>query len=154
MLAEIIGSIVFVFIIVPLALLAILLPMIKDEKAKKGVSNSDAFYKNFSFALKCTQQEAMEKLAVKEKSDALNYDYYPLSNKMLLRGGNYIYEYSLTYYTVGDETYLKVDYSKLLELTKRDYYYNLQYMINMFFINKLGAVPIDYKYFQSITGSD
>ena len=152
-LVEIIGIIVFAFIIVPLILLFILLPMRKDEKAKKGVSNSDAFYKNFSFALKCTQQEATEKLAVKEKSDALNYDYYPLSNKMLIRDVKVTFEYGLTFYTVEGETYLKVSYAKMQKLTI-GFHTNIQYKINTFFINKLGAVPIDYKYFQSITGSN
>ncbi|MBQ3330671.1 MAG: hypothetical protein IJG87_05785 [Ruminococcus sp.] len=133
---------------VPLVLLIIFVPVIKDKKARNGVTNYDTFSKNYSFVLDCSKEKAIELLLQKSVADTLNYSFDQNSMIIQFEHLNAIIEYQLMFYTFENRTFLKVTRIQMIHDKS-----NIPFMINRFFIEKCGAEPVDYQCFRSLESS-
>ena len=129
---------------IPLVVFMILKPIIADQKARNNIRNSDLSMQHYCFALDCNQTEALDKLSIRNVYDclecALDRDHLSIVFSHL---GESI-EYQLAFRTVENKTYLRV--SRVTFMHGRS---NIPWMINRFFVEKIGAVPVDYNYFES-----
>lgn len=132
----------------PLVLLLIFIPVIRDKKARNGVTNFDTFSKNYSYLLNHSQESVLELLSIKNSKDILDYTFD--SNAMIIRFEdlNATIDYQLSFYYIDNKTFLKV--SRIHLIHDRS---NIPYMINRFFIEKIGAEPVDYHYFEGLISS-
>ena len=136
--------IMHLIIAVPLVLFMILRPVMADKKVRNNVRNFDPLTRHYCFVLDCSQTEALDKLSIRNVYDSLEYaldkDYLTIVFSHL---GASI-EHQLSFYVVENKTYLKVSRVRLLHSRS-----NIPFMINRFFVEKIGAVPVDYSYFVS-----
>ena len=141
------------FIVIgPAILYLILAPSIKDSKIRKNVMNYDFNAMNYCFKLPCGKDKAFQIMAVNDPKDTLSYDFDLLTSTVSFPGefgGEFGYTYTLRFYPVNEETYLKVSCQHFFRGKS-----NLPFMINEFFVKKLGAVPFDYRRFDAVVGSD
>ena len=138
--------VVLLAIAIPVALFIIFRPVVEDRKVRNNVKNSDVFTQHYCFVLDCDEAMVIKKLSVCNIKDALKYTFDPEKLIIVFSHLNVSIEYWLYFYVVEDKTYLKVSREKFLHDRS-----NIPLMINRFFIEKIGAVPVDYNYFESIT---
>ena len=133
---------------VPLVLLLIFIPMIKDKKVRNGVVNTDTFSWNYYYALNRSQENVVDLLSQKSDEDIMQYSFDRVS--MIIRFRNLIatIDYQLSFYSIDNKTFLKVSQIQLIYDKS-----NIPYMINRFFIEKIGADPVDYHYFEGLVNS-
>lgn len=107
--------------------------------------NSDPSLQHYCFVLNCNQQEAIDQLSICNVKDTpeCTLDINDLIITFSHIGVSI--DYQLSFYTIENRTYLKVSRMKLFHNGS-----NIPFMINSFFINKIGAIPVDYTYFESV----
>ena len=137
--------VILLIVMLPFVLLLILKPVYNDKKARGKVINFDSFLKNYSFVLDCSQNDAVYLLSKKNAKDTLNYTFRQSSMIIRFEYLNASIEYQLSFYIIDNKTYLEA--SQLHFMVEKS---NIPFMINRFFIEKIGATPIDYHYFKSI----
>ena len=59
----------------PLALFLIFKPVIADKKVRNNVTNSDPLTQHYCFVLNCEQNEALDKLSIRNVYDTLEYTF-------------------------------------------------------------------------------
>ena len=59
----------------PLALFLIFKPVIADKKVRNNVTNSDLLIQHYCFVLNCEQNEALDKLSIRNVNDTLEYTF-------------------------------------------------------------------------------
>ena len=124
----------------PLALFLIFKPVIADKKVRNNVTNSDPLRQHYCFVLNCEQNDALDKLSICNVNDTLEYTFD--RNRSIIVFSSI--EHQLSFYISENKTYLKVSRAKFMHSRS-----NIPLMINRFFIEKIGAVPVDYSYFVS-----
>lgn len=140
--------IVLFAVCVPLVLLLIFIPVIKDNKARNGVTNFDTFSRNYSYLLNCSQENATDLLSKKSEKDILNYLFDQNALIIQFEHSGVTVDYQLSFYTIDNKTFMRA--------TKMDLIHdktNIPFMVNTFFINKIGAEPFDYHYFEGLVNS-
>lgn len=135
--------IVLMMIVLPLVLFLILKPAMADRKVRNNVNNSDLFAQHYCFVLDCNQTDALDKLSLRNVNDNLKYTLNKDWLTIVFSHFGTSVKYQLSFYVVENKTYLKVSRAQFL------YKSNIPLMINRFFIEKIGAVPVDYSYFES-----
>ncbi len=129
---------------IPLALFLILKPVMADKKVRNNVMNSDPLMQHYCFVLNCNQSEAIEQLANRNAKDTLEYTFDADCLTIFFSHLGASIEHQLSFYVVENRTYLKVSRVKFMHSRS-----NIPLMINRFFIEKIGAVPVNYAYFES-----
>jgi len=135
--------IVLFAVCVPIVFLIIFVPVIKDKKARNGVMNYDTFSKNYSYLLNCSQENATDLLSKKSEKDILNYLFDQNALIIQFEHSGVTVDYQLSFYTIDNKTFMRA--------TKMDLIHdktNIPFMVNTFFINKIGAEPVDYQLFE------
>ena len=128
----------------PLALFLIFKPVIADKKVRNNVTNSDPLTQHYCFVLNCEQNEALDKLSIRNVNDTLEYTFDRNRSIIVFSHLGASIEHQLSFYVAENKTYLKVSRVKMMHSRS-----NIPLMINRFFIEKIGAVPVDYSYFVS-----
>ncbi len=136
--------IVLFILTIPLAVFLIFKPVMADKKVRNNVTNSDSRTRHYCFALHCNQTEMLEKLSIPNIYDALKYTLDKENLTIVFEEFGTSIEHKLTFYVVENKTYLKV--SRVGSSRGKS---NIPLMINRFFIEKIGAVPVDYSYFEA-----
>lgn len=129
---------------IPLVLFLIFHPVMADKKVRNNVTNSDPLTQHYCFVLNCDQTEAINKLSTRNVNDTLEYAFD--TNRLIIvfsHSGASI-EHQLSFYVVENKTYLKVSRVKFMHSGS-----NIPLMVNRFFAEKIGAVPVAYSYFVS-----
>ena len=132
------------FLAIPFAVLLILKPAMEDRKIRNNVMNSDSLTQHYCFLLGSNQSEAINQLSIRNEKDTLEYTFDADRLIMVFSHFGASIEHQLSFYVVGNMTYLKVSRVKFMHSKS-----NIPLMINRFFIEKIGAVPVDYSYFES-----
>ena len=140
-------NIVFIALFVlaiPLALFLIFKPVKADKKIQNNVINSDPLMQHYCFVLDCDRTEALEKLSAHNVNDTIEYTFD--INRLIIVFSHLgaSIEHQISFYVVENKTYLKVSRVKFMHNKS-----NIPLMVNRFFIEKIGAVPVDYSYFVS-----
>ncbi len=141
---EYIEFIVLFILAILLALFLIFKSVIQDRKDRNGVMNSDLLTQHYCFVLSCDQSEAINQLSIHNIKDNLEYTFDTDRLTIIFSHLGASIEHQLSFYTVKSKTYLKVSRVKFLHSRS-----NIPLMINRFFIDKIGAIPVDYTYFES-----
>ena len=129
---------------IPLALFLIFKPVKADKKIQNNVINSDPLMQHYCFVLDCDQAEALEQLSAHNVNDTIEYTFD--KNRLIIVFSHLgaSIEHQISFYVVENKTYLKVSRVKFMHNKS-----NIPLMLNRFFIEKIGAVPVDYSYFVS-----
>lgn len=137
--------IVLFAVCVPLVLLLVFIPVIKDNKARNGVTNFDTFSRNYSYLLICSQENVVDMLSQKSDGDIMQYSFD--LNSMIIRFEqlNATFDYQLSFHSIDNKTFLKVTQIHLIHDKS-----NIPLMLNRFFIKKIGAEPVDYQYSEGL----
>lgn len=133
---------------IPLALFVIFKPVIKDKTVRNNVMNSDPLTRHYCFVLNCNQQEAISQLSIRNVKDTPEYTFDINALIITFSHIGVSIDHQLCFYTIENRTYLKV--SRMRFLPNKS---NIPHMINSFFINKIGAIPVDCTYFKSVVCS-
>ena len=133
------------FIATLLVLFLIFKPVSKDRKARNNVTNFDLLTQHYCFILTNDQSNAINQLATRNINDILEYVFDADCKTIVFKRFGASVECKLSFYIVENKTYLKVSRVKLLHATG-----NIPLMINRFFIEKIGAIPVDYTHFRTI----
>lgn len=136
--------IIFLFVLCPLTLFIIFKPYYDDKRIRKNVVNFDSTMKNYSFLLEMDSQTAIDMLAIQNVKDVPEFSFNKDTSTITFQHLNAKTEYQLTFITHDSHTYLKVE--RINFLCKN----NIPYLINSFFISKLGATPIEYIQLESL----
>ena len=149
-LTAIIFLVIFFGVLAPAALFFILFGIKKDRESRNNVENIDS-YRNQYFLVPCGKSKAIEILSTRNAKDAIKYDFDPLTLKIRFEEYHSVLsvEYPLSFYEVEEQTFLKV--GDLHHLTQTGV---SKHKINLLFVEKTGAVPIDYRRFDAVVGSD
>ena len=129
---------------VPFALFLIFKPVMEDRKVRNNVTNTDSLTQHYCFVLDCDQIKALDKLSTHNVNDTLEYTLDTNRLVIVFSHLGASIEHQLFFYVVENKTYLKVSRVKFMHSRS-----NIPLMINRFFIEKIGAVPVDYSYFMS-----
>lgn len=140
-----IAYIILFFLIMLFVLFMCLKSIIVDKKVRNNVTNSDPFTQHYCFVLNCNQQEAVEQLSNRNVKDKLEYTFDTNSLIITFLHLGVSIDHQLSFYTIENRTYLKVSKMKFLHSQSK-----IPLMINSFFVNKIGAVPVDYTYFEAL----
>lgn len=138
---EYVAIIALFFVFIPMFFFLIFKPVMADRKARNNINNSDTFTRNYCFLLNCSQADALDKLAIRNIYDPLECALDRDSMTIVFDAS---LEYKLSFRVVNNKTYLKVSKSK-----DPLYRGNIPLMINRFFIEKIGAIPVDYSFYRS-----
>ena len=141
---EFITFISLFILLIPLTLFIIFKPVMEDKKVRNNVMNSDPLTQHYCFVLNCNQLEAIEQLTIHNIEDTLEYTFDADCLTIVFSQLGASIEHQLFFYVVENKTYLKVSRVKFMHSRS-----NIPLMINRFFIEKIGAVPVDYSYFVS-----
>ncbi len=141
---EFIAFIVIFIFAIPLALFIIFKPVIEDRKSRNNVMNSDPLTQHYCFVLNCNQSEAINQLAIHNVNDKLEYSFDAECLTITFLHLGVSIEHQLSFYIFENKTYLKVSRVKFWHSTS-----NIPLMINRFFVEKIGATPVDYTFFES-----
>ena len=136
--------IVLFILTIPLALFLIFKPVMADKKVRNNVTNSDSHTRHYCFALDCNQSEALDKLSIRNIYDTLKHTLDKENLTIVFEDFGTTIEHKLAFYVVENKTYLKV--TRVRSSHGKS---NIPLMTNKFFIEKIGAVPVDYSYFES-----
>ena len=128
----------------PLALFLIFKPVMVDKKVRNNVANSDPLTQHYCFVLDCDQTEALDKLSTRNVNDTLEYTFDRNRSIIVFSHLGASIEHQLSFYVVENKTYLKVSRVKFIHSRS-----NIPLMVNRFFIEKIGAVPVEYSYFMA-----
>lgn len=142
---EIIVFIVLLMLFISLILFVIFKLLSDDKKIRNNVTNTDSLMRHYCFALTINQPDTVSQLSIHNVKDTLEYtfDVNHLTIVFLHLGASI--EHHLSFYVFENKTYLKVSRVKFIHERS-----NIPLMINKFFVEKIGAVPVDYSYFESI----
>lgn len=141
---EFIETIAFFVLAAPLLLFIIFKPAIQDARVRNNVSNSDPFTRHYCYILHSTQDETVNKLSIHNITDTLEYTFDADCLTITFSHQGASIKHQLSFYTVENETYLKVSRIKFMHSKS-----NIPLMINQFFVKKLDAKPVDYNYFEA-----
>ncbi len=149
-LTAIIFLVVFFGVLAPVTLFFILFRIQKDRESRNNVENID-FCGNLYFLVPCGKSKAIEILSTRNAKDEIKYDFDALTMKVRFEEYHSVLseEYPLSFYEVDEQTFLKV--GDLHQLTHTGV---STYKINLLFVEKIGAVPFDYRRFDAVVGSD
>ena len=112
----------------------------EDSKLRNHVNNVDASMSQYCFALDFDQQEMIRRLSVPNIHDALEYTLDADTLRItFLQYGVKTLTYRLAFFVVEGRTYLKVSCTKTFYGKSR-----IPFYINRFFIEKTGAIAVDY----------
>lgn len=112
----------------------------EDSKLRNHVNNMDASMSQYCFALDFDQQEMIRRLSVPNIHDALEYTLdADILRITFLQYGVKTLTYRLDFFVVEGRTYLKVSCTKTVYGKSR-----IPFYINRFFIEKTGAIAVDY----------
>lgn len=140
--------IVLFAVCVSIVLLIIFVPVIIDKKARNDVMTFDTLSKNYSYLLNCSQENAIDLLSKKSEKDILNYLFDQNAMIIQFEHSGVTVDYQLSFYTIDNKTYLRATKMNLIHESS-----NIPFMINRFFIEKIGAEPVDYYCFEKLTHS-
>lgn len=129
---------------IPLALFLIFKPVMEDKKVRNNVTNSDPLTQHYCFVLDCDQSKAINQLSIHNARDTLKYTLDTDCLTIVFSRLGESIDHQLSFYVVENKTYLKVSRIKFMHSRS-----NIPLMINRFFIEKIGALPVDYTYFES-----
>lgn len=132
----------------PFAIYFILKPGLDDKELRNSVNNTDITMDKFCFLLKFDQQEMIRRLSRPNIHDVLESTLDVDSLQITLRDEYNSVAYQLAFYVVGSTTYLKV-----YRIQPYCGQTRLVYRVNRFFIEKTGAIPVDYMTFCKLTNS-
>ena len=135
---------IFIFVVMPLGLYFILKPMFNDMKIRNGVDNTDFQMRRYAFALNGTHDQAVRLLSARNVTDAMDYQFDPQKMTIDFSNNTESLKYQLTFYIIDGKTHLLV--SKMNKFHGRTP--TIPYLINRFFVEKLGAAPVDYSNFE------
>ena len=127
-------------ITIPVSIYLIFRPAARQRQVSSGVINYDAFMKKFCFSIDATKQEVYSQLNLPNVYDVLEYDLDEENDVITFKryvGGRYPYRIFVD--EVEGCHILWVEQFPLVMGGG-----NVPYLINEFFIKKLGAKPIDY----------
>ena len=141
---EFIVFIALFILAIPLMLFLIFKPIMEDKKVRNNVMNSDPLTQHYCFVLNCNQSEVIKQLAIRNVKDTLEYTFDANSLTIVFSHLGASIEHQLSFCVVENRTYLKVSRVKFMHSRS-----NIPLMINRFFMEKIGAVPVDYAYFES-----
>ena len=141
---EFIVFIALFILAIPLMLFLIFKPIMEDKKVRNNVMNSDPLTQHYCFVLNCNQSEVIKQLAIRNVKDTLEYTFDANSLTIVFSHLGASIEHQLSFCVVENRTYSKV--SRVQFMHSRS---NIPLMINRFFMEKIGAVPVDYAYFES-----
>ena len=132
-----------------LASFGIFRPVLQDKHVRNGVNNSDLCMQHFCFELPCDRQEAIRQLCIRNVQDALTYTYD--ADSMVISFGEQqpTMDCRLTFYLHENKTYLKVSRIRFVQFGRGE----PLFLINRFFINKIGAIPVAYADFEALVCS-
>jgi len=134
---------IFLFVVMPLGLFFTLKPMFNDMKIRNGVDNTDFHMCHYAFALNNTYDQAIRLLSARNVTDAMDYQFDPQKMTIDFSNNTESLKYRLTFYIIDGNTHLLV--SKMNKFHGRTH---IPYLINRFFVEKLGAAPVDYSAFE------
>ena len=142
---EYIVFIILFILAIPLVLFIIFKPVSEDRKIRNNITNFDSFMQHYCFELTCNQSDAISQLSIHNVKDTLEYkfDSNHLTIVFLHLGASI--EHQLSFYVFENKTYLKVSRVKFMHERS-----NIPLIINKFFVEKVGATPVDYSYFETI----
>ena len=146
---EYIAFIIVFILLIPLVLFLILKPVIRDRKTRNNIMNSDTFSQHYCFELNCSQQEAISQLSIPNVMDKPEYTFDINSLIIAFSHNNCVVDHQLYFYTIENKTYLKVSRVNTFLFDRGI----IPFMVNSFFINKIGATPVDYNYFETIVNA-
>ena len=136
--------VVSIIIVMPLMVFFIVKSLIAGIKAQNHVKNTDSLTQEYCFVLNCSQTDALDKLSIHNAYDCLEYRVDKDCLTIVFSHLSTSIEHKLSFYVVNHNTYLKVSRVKFVHSRSE-----IPLMINRFFIEKIGAVPVDYSLFQS-----
>lgn len=116
----------------------------EDRKSRNNVTNSDPLTQHYCFVLDCDPSKAIQQLSVRNAKDILEYTFDADCLTIIFSHLGASIEHQLSFYVVENKTYLKVSRVNFMHSGS-----NIPLMSNRFFIEKIGAVPVDYTYFES-----
>lgn len=125
------------------ALFLLLKTFLKEDEIHGYVNNRDSRAQHYSFELSGSKNDAIAQLSVCNVADVMKYTFDAGSLHIKFEDLHIWVDHSLTFYDVGDVTYLKV--TRVDHLFGRD---NIRPLINRFFIEKIAARPIEYLAFE------
>lgn len=129
---------------IPVVLYLVFRPVMSDRKVRNNVINSDPLTRHYCYVLACNQSEAINQLSIHNINDNLRYTFDVDCLTINFLHMSVSIEHQLAFYVVENKTYLKVSRVKFMHDRS-----NIPLMINRFFIEKIGAMPVDYAYFES-----
>jgi len=115
----------------------------EDSKLRNHVNNMDASMSQYCFALDFDQQEMIRQLSVPNIHDVLEYTLDADALRItFFQYGVKSLTYRLDFFVVKDRTYLRVNCVETIYGKTR-----IPFYINRFFIEKTGAIAVDYMEF-------
>lgn len=132
---------------IPCFLLALLLtfkPVLEDRKIRNNVVSTDSAMRHYCYTLNCTQSELIAQLSMRNVNDVLEYTFDANRLTIVFSYLGVSMEHRLSFYSVENVTYLKV--SRVRFMHSRS---NIPLMVNRFFVEKIGAVPVHFIHFES-----
>ena len=121
----------------------------EDSKLRNLVNNTDASMSQYCYVLDFDQQEMIRRLSVPNIHDALEYTLDADTLRItFLQYGVKSLTYRLDFFVVEDRTYLRVNCAETIYGKTR-----IPFYINRFFIEKTGAIAVDYMDFCKLTKS-
>ena len=128
----------------PLALYIIFKPVMDDKKVRHHIENSDLFNRHYCFLLTQNQTDAIRQLSIHNIYDTLEYKFDADQKIIVFFHSGASIQHQISFFIFENKTYLKVSRVRFLHSKS-----NIPYKINKFFMEKIGAVPVDYSYFES-----
>ena len=121
----------------------------EDSKLRNLVNNMDASMSQYCFALDIDQQEMIRRLSVPNIHDALEYTLDADTLRItFLQYGVKALIYRLDFFVVEGRNYLRVSCVETIYGKTR-----IPFYLNRFFIEKTGAIAVDYMEFCKLTKS-
>ena len=134
---------------VVMAMLAIMKPIMDDEKVRGKVLNFSEGMRDYYFLLAGTRAQTEEALAGPLDQTALDYTYLPEEESVRVRKESVEADYRLRFFEAEGKTYLRV--SRVAEEREKG---NIPYLVNAFFIKDLHAKPVDCRQFEALFPKD
>ena len=134
---------------VVMAMLAIMKPIMDDEKVRGKVLNFSEGMRDYYFLLSGSRAQTEEALAGPMEETSVAYSFLPEEEIVRFRKENVEADYRLRFFESEGKTYLRV--SRIAEEREKG---NIPYLVNAFFIKDLHAKPVDCRQFEALFPKD
>ena len=131
--------------LIPFVLLIILLPMFREMKVSKGVTNQDVFAQNYLFKVNCARDDFLKTMNMTNIHDILEYSFETKAMTITFSkyGANIPYTVFIKEFDGG--CYIKLSKNVLIQDRS-----NIPYQINEFMIKKFNAELLPYDEYKDI----